>query len=126
MRDYRKLKVFGLADQLVLHIYETTRTFPKEELFGLISQMRRAVLSVVCNIVEGCSRHTEADYLHFLDMAYGSAHELQYLVSVAVRLKFIPQDSPLVQECESVSKSLGALINALRKNPKVCSLKPKD
>ena len=78
MRDHTKLKAFQLADELALQTCILTRTFPREELFCLTSQMRRAAISAASNIVEGCARHTEADYVHFLDVAYGSARELQY------------------------------------------------
>ena len=78
MRDHTKLRAFELADALVLQIYKLTRGFPKEEQHGLTAQMRRAVVSAASNIVEGCARHTEGDYLHFLDVAYASSLELQY------------------------------------------------
>jgi four helix bundle protein len=75
MRDYKKLEVFFLADQLALLIYRITADFPRTERYPLADQLRRAALSVPSNIVEGCSRHTEPDFLHFLDVAYASARE---------------------------------------------------
>jgi four helix bundle protein len=78
MRDHRKLKAFNLADTLALDVYRLTAGFPKSEQYGLAIQMRRAVVSVASNIVEGCARNGEADFLRFLDMSYGSACELDY------------------------------------------------
>ncbi|MDD5679546.1 MAG: four helix bundle protein [Kiritimatiellae bacterium] len=97
-------------------VYVKTRAFPKEEMFGLTSQMRRSALSTPSNIVEGCARHSEADYLHFMDMAYGSARELQYQISVAERLGFLKQADEIKLLSEKTSKQLNALICALR-NP---------
>lgn len=73
MRDHTKLRAFEIADSVVMEVYRVTRGFPKEELFGLTSQVRRAAMSIASNIVEGCARNSEGDYLRFLDMSYGSA-----------------------------------------------------
>jgi four helix bundle protein len=91
-RDYRKLKVYELTDSLVIDIYRATGKFPKSELFGLTSQMRRAAVSVVANIVEGCARTTQKDYLHFLTIAIGSLTELGYYISLSLRLGYISQN----------------------------------
>jgi four helix bundle protein len=118
MRDHTKLKVFQLADQLAVHIYQSTRNFPAEEKYGLSSQMRRAAVSTPCNIVEGCARNTEKDFLRFLDIAYGSARELEYQVSLATRLGYLDKDKPLSLQngSEEVSKTLNGLIRKIRKS----------
>ena len=72
MRDHAKLRAFEIADPLALEIHQETRFFPREEQFGLTSQMRRAAVSIPSNLVEGCARHSQRDYLHFLDIADGS------------------------------------------------------
>ncbi|HZT82274.1 MAG TPA: four helix bundle protein [Gemmataceae bacterium] len=117
MRDHTKLKAFELADALALRVYQITASFPKHELFGLTAQMRRAAVSIACNIVEGCARHTEAEYLHFLDMAYGSARELEYQGSLAHRLGYLNDDEFRVLDaaCVETSKVLNGLIRALRR-----------
>jgi four helix bundle protein len=91
MRDHTKLRAFELADQPALAIYKETRAFTREEMFGLTSQLRRATVSIASNIVEGSARFSQAEYLHFLDMAYGSAREVEYQVSLAFRLGFLPE-----------------------------------
>ena len=87
-RDYRKLKTFQLSDELVIAIYKLTESFPRSELFGLTSQLRRAAVSVPTNIVEGSHRSTLPDYLHFLDIAFGSLAEVGYLLDVSFRLGY--------------------------------------
>lgn len=98
MRDHRNLRAFQLADELALLVYSETKTFPKEELFGLTSQMRRAAVSVPSNIAEGCGRNTDADLLRFLDMSSGSLRELQYQASLASRLGYLPAETTLLEE----------------------------
>jgi len=125
MRDHTRLRAFQLADVLVLAVYRITRGFPREEQFGLTSQMRRAAISVASNIVEGCARRTEADYLHFLDMAFGSLRELSYQLSLSFRLGHIRQDDyqSVRQQAEECSKVLAALIRSLRRAQQPNSLK---
>ena len=78
MRDHTKLRAFELADEVTVLVYRVTAEFPREELYGLTSQMRRAAVSVPSNIVEGCARDSQADYLRFLYIAFGSLRELHY------------------------------------------------
>ena len=89
MRDYRKIQAWQEADELAVAVYKATAEFPREELYGLTSQLRRAVVSVAANIVEGSARGTQKDYLHFLHMARGSLSEVQYLIHLAGRLSYL-------------------------------------
>ena len=117
MRDHRKLRAFELADEVAINVYRVTAHFPKAEIYGLTSQIRRAAISVPSNIVEGCARESQADYIRFLDIAFGSLRELHYQLSLAKRLAFISDDEmlklePIVIETEKV---LGSLIRSNRK-----------
>jgi four helix bundle protein len=125
MRDH-KLRAFQLGDQVALAIYKQSRSFPREEMFGLTSQLRRAAVSIASNIVEGAARSSEAEYVHFLDTAYDSAREVEYQVSLAFRLGFLPE--PAHQELSTLtvetSKVPNGLLHSLRKlwAPPVSSL----
>ncbi|HKA91864.1 MAG TPA: four helix bundle protein [Haliangiales bacterium] len=115
-RDPGKLKVFVLADELVIDVYRATRRFPLEERFGLQAQCRRAAVSVASNIVEGCARRTLRDYLHFLGIALGSASEVRYLLDLSRRLGCLPVDAAhdLVSRYGHAIRAIQALIASLR------------
>ncbi len=117
MRDHKNLRAFELADELALAVYSATRVFPREEQFGLTSQMQRCAVSVASNIVEGCARNSERDYIHFLDMAYASCHELEYQISLAHRLGYIERDvyDSLASASDETSRVLNGLIKSLRR-----------
>lgn len=117
MRNHTKLRAFELADEIAIMIYKMTKGFPKDEIFGLTSQMRRAAVSVPSNIVEGCARESQVEYLRFLEIAFSSLRELHYQFGLAKRLRYL--DETNVSECdiklEETEKVIGALIRALRK-----------
>lgn len=90
--SYHKLIVFQKAKQLVLLIYKLTKNYPKDELFALVSQIRRAVISIVANIVEGYSKSSTKEYARFLDIAIGSAGELKIFLEISLELGYLNQE----------------------------------
>ena len=121
-RDPGKLKVFALADEFVAEVYEATRSFPVAERFGLQAQLRRAAISIPTNIVEGCARRTQCDYVHFLTIALGSACETRYLLRLCRRLGLI-EDSPLGDRADHIARALQKLIEALQRPAQAASRK---
>ena len=120
MRDHTKLRAFQLADELAIHIYRISLNFPKEEMFGLTSQMRRCAVSVPSNIVEGSARESHAEYLRFLEIAFGSLRELHYQYGLAVKLGYISENKTdnLESKLTETEKVLGSLVRSLRKPQK--------
>jgi len=117
MRDYTKIEAWRLADDLTVAVYEQTRSFPKEEIYGLTSQLRRASYSVPANIVEGASRESKRDYLHFLYIARGSLSEAQYFIHLAERLGYLSLEAAdaLRQQTKVTFGCLHGLIRAVEK-----------
>ena len=117
MRDYKNIDAWKLADDFTVAIYDLTRRFPKEELYGLTSQLRRAAASVPTNIAEGSARESQKDYLHFLYIARGSLTEAQYLLHLAHRLGYINADdaTKLAGETKRVFGCLHGLIQSVEK-----------
>lgn len=91
MRDFTKLEVWKRSHALTLKIYQLTKSYPKEELFGLSSQMRRSSSSIPTNIAEGCGRNSNAQLKQFLTIASGSSSELQYQLMLSKDLGYIPE-----------------------------------
>jgi four helix bundle protein len=91
-RDFRKLQVWQKAHQLALAVYKVTAHFPRTETYGLVSQMRRAAVSIPTNIAEGCGREGEAELRRFMQIAMGSASELEYEVLLAQDLGLLEHD----------------------------------
>lgn len=116
MVDYRNYTVWKKAHALVLDIYKTTRTLPAEEKFNLISQMNRAALSIPTNIVEGCGRETQKEFLRFLHISSGSAFELEYLILVCKDLNFIDSGNSenLMRQISEIKKMLFSLIQKIK------------
>ena len=101
MRDFSKLFIWQRSHRLVMSIYDVTNKFPKTEIFGLTSQIRRASSSIPINISEGCGRETNKDFARFLQIAIGSACEVEYELLLAKELKYLKE-----QEYNELSKEV--------------------
>lgn len=103
MHNFKDLKVWQKARILVKNIYSLTKTFPKEEMFGLTNQMRRAAVSIPSNIAEGCGRGTNRQLAQFLDIAQGSSTELETQIILAFDLEFISKNQR-EKHCQDVNE----------------------
>ena len=93
MRDFKKYDIWKLSHLLTLKIYDVTKSFPKDEIYGIISQIRRASSSIPTNISEGCGRDSDAEFNRFLTIALGSASEVEYLIILSKDLNYIDENS---------------------------------
>lgn len=116
MKNFRDLQIWNRPHGLTLEIYRLTQSFPKTEIYGLVSQMRRSSSSIPTNIAEGCGRNTEKDCARFLDNAMGSASELEYQLILAYDLQHITQDTyeKTNAELTEIKRMLNAFIQKLR------------
>ncbi|MBI3935459.1 MAG: four helix bundle protein [Betaproteobacteria bacterium] len=116
MQDFRGLRVWRKAHEFVLSAYRVTAAFPREEQFALTSQIRRAATSIPANIAEGCGRGSDADFGRFLQMAIGSANELEYHLLLACDLDFISRSEhqSLAKKLIEIRKMLTSLTQKLR------------
>ncbi len=123
METHKDLRVWQQSIDMVTSIYMVTKSFPKEELFGLVSQIRRAAVSVPSNIAEGYARGTDREKLHFLRISSGSMSEVETQLLLSLKLGYIGQESydVLSEAVASVWKQLNALISSVKKK-----LSPKE
>lgn len=111
LEKFRKLKVWGKAHLLTLSVYKITENFPKSEIYSLTSQMRRASVSVVANIVEGTKRQTKKDQKHFFVMSDTSLEELKYYFILSLHLGYI--DSVKAKNSTEKAREVGRMLNGL-------------
>ena len=118
MHNFRELKVWQKARQLVRQVYITTKTFPKEELFALTIQMRRSAISIVSNIAEGCGRSSDKQLAYFLDISRGSASELECQLLLSFDLGYIDNESlqELFRNLEEIQRMVQGFKKSLTTN----------
>ncbi len=116
MQSYRDLRVWQNAMDLAGTCYQLTRRFPKEELYGMTSQVRRASVSVAANIAEGHGRNNRGDYIQFLRIAQGSLKELETHLLLSQNLKICPSNEvgPILDQCDAIGRMLHGLIRSLQ------------
>jgi four helix bundle protein len=116
MQDYRKLSVWKKSHVLTKAVYQATNMFPKDEMYSLTSQIRRASVSIPANIAEGCGRGSQPEFGRFLQIASGSASELQYLLFLTAELNYLsPEDSgSLIAQIDEVKRMLSVLMNKIK------------
>ena len=115
MKDFRDLKVWRAAHELTLDVYRATNTLPPEERYGLLRQVRRAAVSISANIAEGCGRRGDRDFARFLQIAMGSASELEYLLLLSHDLGWLAEEDHrhLGGKTVQVKRMLAGLIQKL-------------
>jgi four helix bundle protein len=118
MRDFRQIGVWAKAHALTLQVYKTTTTFPREERYGLTSQLRRAAASIPANIAEGYGRVGDAELARFLQIGMGSAYEVEYHLLLARDLDFLTDSDyqPLQSLTIEVKKMLSGLLSKVRRS----------
>jgi four helix bundle protein len=118
IRNYADLIAWQKAMDLVEGVYKATVSFPREEVYGLTSQVRRAVVSIPSNIAEGQGRRTDPEFLHFLSIAHGSLREVETQILIAERLHYLSSDvrCALLTQAAEVGRLLNGLMNSLKLN----------
>lgn len=116
MTDFKQLKVWRKAHQMALDTYRVTAAFPKEEMYGLTSQLRRAAASIGANVAEGCGRRSDGEMCRFLQIARGSASEMEYHVLLARDLHFLNEQDfhNLTRQADELQRMLTGLIQSVR------------
>ena len=116
MRDFRELAVWKRSHQLTIEIYKATQNFPREEVFGQVSQIRRAAASIPTNIAEGCGRQTKAEFANFLNIALGSASEVEYEILLAKDTGFFTEEQYecLTKEIKEIRSMLSTYMIKVR------------
>jgi four helix bundle protein len=113
LKDFKELKVWQKAYEFSLSVYLISKSFPREEVYGLTSQLRRAAVSIGANIAEGCGRRSDGEFVRFLQIARGSSSEVEHHLLLARDLKFMPQSvyADLERKLAEVQRMLTSLVS---------------
>jgi four helix bundle protein len=123
LKDFKELKVWHKAYDLSLAIYEASKSFPREEMYGLTSQLRRAAVSIGANIAEGCGRRSDGELVRFLQIARGSASEVEHHLLLARDLKFLQAvtHQDLEKRLQEVQRMLTSLVSSIQETPRAAA-----
>lgn len=116
MRNFRNYDVWSAGVDFSAHIYGLTENFPRKELYALCDQLQRASVSIPSNIAEGCSRRSQNEFAHFLEISLGSAYEVETQMEIALKLRYVKEEQfkSIIEEVQSIEKRLTSLINTVR------------
>jgi four helix bundle protein len=128
LKDFKELRVWQKAHQLALSVYEASKSFPRDEIFGLTSQLRRASVSVGANIAEGCGRRSDGEFVRFLQIARGSSSEVENHLLLARDLKYLDGSKhvELERQLNEVQRMLTSLVSAVAEKSQTRSEKTKS
>jgi len=121
LKDFKELKVWHKAYDLALRVYEASRSFPREEMYGLTSQLRRSAVSIGANIAEGCGRRSDGELVRFLQIARGSSSEVEHHLLLARDLKFLQAAThqDIEKRLQEVQRMLTSLVSSVQEKPAV-------
>ncbi len=114
MQNYKELKVWAKAHEVTLSIYKTSKSFPKDEIYSLTNQLRRASASIPANIAEGCGKNTQLDFANFLNIALGSANETEYFLILSKDLGYL-MDGDFLKLSDNINEIKAMLISLIQK-----------
>ena len=117
LSDYKELEAWQIAMDLAQEVYRLTRDFPKEEIYGLTNQIRRAAVAIPSNLAEGAARAGNKEFLHFLHVARGSASELETQLFLAIKLGYLRDSVDLLALLSSTRRLINGLIRSLKEKP---------
>lgn len=116
MRNFRNYGVWKDGVEFSAHVYDLTEQFPKKEMYALCDQLQRASVSIPSNVAEGCSRRSQNEFAHYLDISLGSSYEIETQMEIAHILKYVSdkQYDDIIEKVQSIEKKLTNLINTIR------------
>jgi four helix bundle protein len=115
-RNYKEYDVYNLAEDLIVEVYQITKTFPSDERFGLTAHLRKTALSIPSNIAEGSARNSEREFFNFLNIAVSSTSELECQLRISFRLEYLPESklNEFEQKTDRIRKMLSSLMKSLK------------